>query len=197
MRIAGIQSCNRVQNNNLDCKKKQNPNFGMLKIDGKLSLDLSLPACKKGLGQLYSNHFEALRRSGAEGSEIIYNRLVNGNVDLSFRNPNISRVYGLPVITTTPENLLHEWLKIKPEDVAMLEERLRNIVKGVRQSLLEKSLFDDKMYNKIISLSPNKEKTIIKAIDSLPEEVAVGLRFKDDRVVDLNHNIVNVDISGL
>ena len=124
MRISSIQSYNN------DCRRKQNPNFGLLKLDGQIGLKLTQEALDKGLLYQYAKHSDTLIRSGSNGVAIHIGNPGGGRTSLSLAIPSLTTDYEIPLAIAEKGKFLETWLNLKPENIKEATESLISFIQS-------------------------------------------------------------------
>lgn len=181
MRINGVQSYNVYQNNNLECKRKQTPEFGM-KISKELETRVLTMAVEKGsdfLGNVKSQ-IANLRKWGNPFSEMSEAFDFNAMTTyLGLDNKNISKMYGVDL--PNKSNLLDTIMSLTEKDIIKSEQELRNIVTENKLDLVNKALKDKELMQKVAGKVNPSDEELAAAVDRLPEEKMVDLRFGLDK----------------
>lgn len=170
MRIASIPSYGVTSNSNLECKRKQNPNFGRIDFVGEIGIKLTEAASKKGLLGKYGKHTEELLDAGMNTSKIVYRELASGDVCVDLVNPSISNEYESPLFRTDKHNLIEKWLKLKPEDIKNAEKSIKTSVQNIYNLLIKKALYSDDVYDTVMKKhNPLNSKSLSEVISHMPE----------------------------
>ncbi len=160
--------------NSIDSNNK--PAFG-LNIDGRVAMELCSEIYGRKLTQkmpAYVAHFEKLRASGLETSEIY---IAKGPKSDTFmlKNPSITTAYEKPLEKADKGNLLEAWFKIKPEDIQKAEKMLKEAIDEKRNGLVgmaKSAIVRTMLYTK------NNEKDIAKSVQKMDDESVIDLYYK-------------------
>lgn len=121
---------NSIQSYSSDCRRKQTPNFGMLKLDGQIGLRLTQEALDKGLIYQYAKHSDTLIKSGLNGVVIHMGDPGGGRTSLSLAIPSLTKEYEKPLAVAEQGKFLETWLNLKPENIKEATDSLINFIKS-------------------------------------------------------------------
>lgn len=195
MRIASIPSYGVTSNSNLECKRKQNPAFGV-KVPSELETKVLTSAVENGsnfLGKVKSQ-IANLRKWGNPFTEIseAYDFKAM-TTSLGIDNRNISRMYGAGL--PNKSNLLDTIMSLTEKDILKSEQELKNIVAENKIDLITKASKDKELMKKVAGKVNPTDEELAAAIDRLPEERMVDLRFGLDKPskYDTSDSIISFD----
>lgn len=171
---------------NRDCRKKQNPAFG-LKVSNQLETKVLTIAVENGsdfLGAV-KNQIANLRKWGNPFSELSEAFDFNAmKTDLGIDNKNISKMYGASL--PNKSNLLDTVMSLTEKDIVKSEQHLKDIVAENKLDLITKALKDKELMKKVAGKVNPTDEELAAAIDRLPEERIVDLRFGLDEPSKFN-----------
>ena len=123
------------------------------RISGKVALDISKEIFANNsakYSQAYVDHFEKIKASGSNDSEIYLSKGVDGMMNFVLKNPRISTAYEKPLVKTKPGHLLEGFFKIKSDDIQKAENEISSMITTKRDAVFEMSKTNEAIKQKII-----------------------------------------------
>ncbi len=167
-----------MQLNGVNFNSNNKPAFG-LNINGKIASEISSEISQRNLwarvAQPYARHFEDLKATGMDSSELYLCKSIGGKQDFVLKNPEITPEYEIVLEDVKPGHLLEAWFSITAEKIAQAENQLKSLISEKINGLYKVAFERDDVYQTI--MTEGKGKSLKESMENLEHSKIIDLYF--------------------